>query len=121
MRLVDLDAQFIGAYHDKGYRRLDAIEGAQGIVFQCPKCAEGKPRAEGGGIQGAHYVVCWFRNPRGAAPVPPDAQPGPGRWWVEGTGLDDLSFVAGDPPLPNSVLLKGGCNWHGYVTKGDAK
>jgi hypothetical protein len=133
MRLLDLDAEFIGGWHDDratgghvGYRRLgDQLDGAQGICFQCPLCAAGKPVVEEDGrrfVRGAHSVICWFRNPRGVAPVPDDADPKPGRWWVsaKSTGIDDLTFEHGEPPIAKSVLLMGGCNWHGFIENGDA-
>lgn len=123
MRLVDLDAEFLGGYNRKSgrasYRRqANAIDGAQGVIFQCPKCAEGEPSEVEDGrryVPGAHYVLVWFAVPRGADPVPPDATPGPARWSVvSGTGLDDLT-------LAPSILLPGpGCGWHGFVKNGDA-
>lgn len=123
MKLRDLDAHFIGKWTKNSYRRLPGIHRAQGVVFQCPKCAEGLEQGEEDGrrfYRGAHYIICWFRNPRGAKPVPDDADPKPGRWWAEGTCIDDLSFTLGDPPIKNSVLLLGGCKWHGFVENGEA-
>jgi hypothetical protein len=121
MRLIDLDAYFIGELKpDRSYRRLDSIEGAQGVIFQCPKCAQGKETGEEDGrrfVVGAHYVICWFNNPRNAPPVPPEMLPGPGRWNMAGSSLDDLTFVG---PGAYSVLLTSGCGWHGFVTNGDA-
>lgn len=119
MRLTDLDAEFIGERTETSYRRLDSIEGAQGLSFQCPGCSVGKETGEEDGrrfVRGAHYVLCWFRNPRGADPVPADALPGPGRWWIEGTGLDDLTFDYGQPVQAKSIQL--GC-WHGFITNGE--
>jgi hypothetical protein len=130
MRLRDLNARFIGGYHDKdsqhehtGYQVLPSIDGAQGVMFQCPKCAVGLERGEENGrrfVRGAHSVICWFRNPRGAPPVPGHADPKPGRWWMEGTSIDDLTFTHGTPAMAKSVQLLGGCNWHGFVNNGDA-
>lgn len=91
---------------------VDSLAEAQGVKFLCPKCFEAN-----GGRVGTHGVVCWFRH-RG---VPEDANPKPGRWTPEGTGLDDLTFVPGDPPVAKSVLLPGeGCGWHGFVENGNA-
>lgn len=118
-RLRALDASYLGEYAvvdgRTSYWTLDAIEGAQGVLFQCPLCAAGKPVSEDGlGVEGAHYVLCWFTNPRNATPVPADAEPLPGRWQLEGTSLDDLT-------LHPSVHLTGpGCGWHGFVKDGDA-
>lgn len=131
MRLRNLDAQFVGEYGPKtdehgtyiGWRFVPSIEGAQGLWFQCPLCAVGKEYGEEDGRghwKGAHGVLCWFRNPRGAERVPDSAEPGPGRWWAEGTSIEDLSFTFGEPPMAKSVALLGGCSWHGYITNGEA-
>lgn len=129
-RLRDLDAEFVGEWSEKSHRRLPSIEGAQGLMFQCPKCAIGKEYGEEisdadgtrrGFWRGAHHVLCWFTNPRGAPPVPDSADPKPGRWTIspQTTGIDDITFIVG--PYSNSVLLTGaGCQWHGFVTNGDA-
>lgn len=118
---MDLDAHFIGGWHEGGHRVLPAIEGAQGIAFQCPKCAQTcEPGEEDGRrfVRGAHYFHCYFRNPGGAPKVPDNAQPGPGRWWVQGTTIDNLSLVPGDPPTACSVLATSGCCAHFHVTNG---
>jgi hypothetical protein len=124
MRLRHLDAKFIGRYKSGAsgttYRTDVGIAEAQGVMFQCPKCAIGKPT--GGNqhrrfVRGAHYVICWFRNPRNAQPVPDSADPKPGRWYFTGTSIDDLTFTG---PGAMSVLLTGGCGWHGFVTNGNA-
>ena len=81
---------------------------ADGIRFLCPKCYQ-----VNGGNAGTHPVVCWFEGK-----VPDDAAPRPGRWKPVGTGIEDLTFVPG--AKSNSVLLLGGCAWHGFVTNGDA-
>lgn len=104
-------------------RRIDGVyethEGpladADGVIFQCPLCAQGKePREEGGRrfVVGVHYVLCWF-----VGRVPDDVNPRPGRWNPSGTGLDDLTFVG---PGAVSVLLTSGCGWHGHVEQGSA-
>jgi hypothetical protein len=124
MRLRDLDASFLGAvaFDGRQYQRMDSIDGAQGVMFQCPKCAEGQePFEKDGrrGFRGAHYVICWFTNPINAPRVADDVNPKPGRWNAAGTSLDDLTFVG---PGATSVLMTspGGCGWHGFVTNGDA-
>ena len=89
------------------YEHVDRLEDAQGVMFLCPKCFE----ANGGSV-GTHWVLCWFLD-RG---VSPDEDPKPGRWGALGTGIDDLELKAGS----SSVLLLGGCNWHGFVRGGKA-
>jgi hypothetical protein len=139
VRLLELNGHFLASTEDKCWRRVGSIDRANGVSFQCPKCAEGKeagdnecdcgetPHAEWCGFgrrhrKGAHHVICWFRNPRRLAPVGPDMDPKPGRWWISAssTSLENLTFEHGEPAMPKSVLLLGGCNWHGYVTGGEA-
>ncbi|MGE4191681.1 MAG: hypothetical protein AB7G12_17485 [Thermoanaerobaculia bacterium] len=128
MRLRDLDAEFVGRWRLESGREVysrigEQLEGAQGVSFQCPKCALGKEPGQEGGrrfVRGAHYVLCWFTNPRNATPVPDHATPVPGRWTVGDscTGLDDLTFTG---PAAASVLLSGpGCGWHGFIRNGEA-
>lgn len=113
MRLRDLEAALIrrdarddGVYHVQ----VETLAEADGILFLCPKCF-----AENGGRVGTHMVICWFEGK-----VPDDAVPGPGRWTPTGAGLDDLTFVPGQRITAVSVLLTGGCGWHGFVRDGDA-
>lgn len=91
------------------YPAVDALADAQGIEFLCPLCF----KVNGGNV-GTHHVICWFAG-RG---VPDEVSPKPGRWNPSGTGIDDLTFI---PPGAVSVQLLGGCNWHGYVSDGNAE
>ena len=88
---------------------VDALAEADGVWFLCPKCY-----AQNGGCVGTHAVICWF-----VGRVPDDVDPKPGRWTPTGTDLSDLSFVP-SAGRSHSVLLTGGCRWHGFVTAGDA-
>ena len=111
--MADLDPHFI-RHEVRGGRpwrvTVPTLAEAQGIRFLCPKCF----KANGGPV-GTHGVICWSRS-RGA---PEDATPLPGRWTLDGTGVDDLT-INGDPPgNARSVLLLGGCEWHGFVTNGE--
>lgn len=114
MKLRDLEARFVGEVSQDGkyFRYLDSVEGAQGIMFLCPKCF----KANGGRV-GTHMVLCWFANPRNAPKVPDNMDPKPGRWNFQGETIDELTFVG---PGAFSVLLTSGCNWHGFVKNGDA-
>jgi hypothetical protein len=109
-RLVDLEARFIRST-ENGWRCVDDKADAQGVMFLCPKCF-----TENGGSAGTHMVVCWSES----AGAPADAVPGPGRWKMDGTSIDDLTLNADPPRGARSVALSGGCGWHGFVTNGDA-
>lgn len=96
--------------HDAVYHVfVDTLGEAQGIQFLCPKCY-----AANNGAVGTHIVICWF-----VGKVPDDIDPKPGRWTPQGTGIDDLTFVPSEGRT-QSVLLTGGCGWHGLVVNGDA-
>lgn len=119
LTLRELDGHFVGRLdlQDKSTYRLDDIAEAQGVMFQCPKCAIGVEKtADGRAFIGVHYILCWFQN-RG---VPDWMDPKPGRWNPAGRGLDDLTFV---PPGNTSVALTNpdGCGWHGFVSGGIAE
>lgn len=119
MKLTDLEPSFVGNYREhEGPRgdgvshfRLPSVEGAQGVLFTCPKC-------------GGHEVLCWFANPRNAPKVPDAAFPRPGRWTFSGETLDvltlspsvDLSGIDKDNPASPSR-----CYWHGFVQNGEAR
>lgn len=113
--LADLKAKFIKVIEPgRSRREVDSIADAQGVQFLCPKCF-----SKNGGPVGTHSVVCWSRS-RG---VGEDETPGPGRWSLEGTGIDDLT-LNGDAPGgggARSVLLTGGCGWHGFINSGFAE
>lgn len=88
------------------YIVVDTLAEAWGVEFLCPKCFE-----ENKGPVGTHMVICW------SPVVPLDISPGPGRWELKGTGLHDLSLVAGS----SSVKLEGGCNAHFMVENGETR
>lgn len=110
MKLIHLEAEFLGGYTPNSHRSLPTANGAQGVMFTCPKC-------------GNHSIICWFKNPRNASEVPPEAFPGPGRWTFTGDTIDaltltpsvDLSKIDDQNPAHPSR-----CYWHGHVTNGEA-
>jgi hypothetical protein len=113
VRLLDLEARFVRANEDGSWQEVQTIELAQGVQFLCPKCF-----VEGGkGAIGCHSILCWSRS----AGAPEDIRPRPGRWKMDGTGLADLTLNAEVPKGARSVLLIGGCGWHGFVTNGVAE
>jgi len=113
MRLSQLEGQFIranfvdGKYY--GYQHVDTIGEAQGLMFVCPGCLQ----KNGGKREGVHSIVIWSRS-RG---IPDDISPGPGRWTLHGTNLEDLT-VQGDP-VGTARSIQLSC-WHGFIDKGDA-
>ncbi|MDE2470651.1 MAG: hypothetical protein KGL35_18385 [Bradyrhizobium sp.] len=109
MKLYELKAEFVRLTDGNNFRRVDSIAEAQGVMFLCPLCY-----AANNGSRGTHSVICWSRS-RG---VPDDIDPKPGRWVLKGTGLDDLT-LDGEAGQSRSVLLLGGCGWHGFVTNGE--
>lgn len=104
MKLRELEPQFLAREDDTHFRIVDSIEEADGVDFLCLKCF-----VANGGPVGTHRVICW--RPR----VPQTTTPRPGRWEFQGTGLDDLTLVAGS----SSIRLPEGCEWHGYVRNGE--
>lgn len=108
----DLDAKLLKIIEDpergRVHRVVATLAEADGVQFACPKCFEANS-----GLSGTHLVICWFTGVDGKY------SPAPGRWNVvaPSTGLDDLTF---GPPGQYSVQVVGGCNWHGYVERGEA-
>ena len=108
LTLIELGAVFLGQpyYNDRGnviYPHVDTIEEAKGIRYLCPKCF-----AANGGSVNTHRMV----NMTPA--VGQEFRPTPGRWNFAGTGLDDLSLVAGS----SSIAVTGGCEAHYWITNG---
>lgn len=106
MNLRELDAQFIkreGA--DNTFWCTADIKAAAGIMFLCPKCY----RDNNGSKVGVHSVICWSPE------VPQSISPTPGRWAMHGTGIDDLTLVAGS----SSIQLTGKCAAHFWVKGGE--
>ena len=61
MRLRDLDGHFLKYVSDKEYQIVPSLSEADGIQFQCPKCAVGKETGQEGDrrfVKGAHYIIC---------------------------------------------------------------
>jgi len=104
MRFAQLDPKFLKIVDNQSWRCVEEIEGADGVLFLCPKCFE-----TNSGEVGTHSIICWAPH----IPLLPDLT-GPGRWALKGTSVEDLSLVAGS----SSVLLNGGCNAHFFVECG---
>lgn len=114
MKLKTLEATFLKYTPEEGrdiFAMVDTLAEADGIKFLCPKCL-----SQNNGTVGTHMVICWF-----AGKVPDSLHPNPGRWTPQGTCIEDITFVPGNPPKSVSVLLIGkGCGWHGFVKNGEA-
>jgi len=102
IRLTDLGR--LVARTEKGWRLVETVAEADGLELLCPKCWTANA-----GPVGTHHVLCWSPS------VPLDVAPGPGRWNLVGTTIDDLSLVAGS----SSVALQGDCNAHFFVKAGE--
>ena len=103
--LKDLRATFRKITSARSHRTVISIAKADGLMLLCPKCFE-----DNGGPVGTHSVICWQPH------VPQDIPPTPGRWEFYGTGLKDLTLVAGS----SSVLLTSGCRAHFWIRDGVA-
>lgn len=104
--LVQLEATFCKVIDDRAHQEDVSFREADGVRFLCPQCYR-----EAGSSVGVHSVICW--SPK----VRPDRTPGPGRWELRGTGIGDLSLVAGSSSV---ALTGGGCAAHFYVRNGQA-
>lgn len=96
-KLTELDATFVAwdGSASGNFAEIPTIVGATGVMFDCPKC-------------GGHSVLVWDRT------IPSNIDPGPGRWDMFGTDLEDLTIN------PSINLTGPGCGWHGWVKNGDA-
>jgi hypothetical protein len=97
-----------GGFETEFIVTVESFGEAQGVWFLCPKCF-----AHNGGAKGTHCVWVSFAG-RG---VPDESgshnnEGKPSRWTATGTGLHDLTTTP-------SILLTGGCAWHGWITNGD--
>ncbi len=112
MRLTELEPEFlrIDDFNDPVHHQVqgDRMEGAHGLLFVCPLCSLAI-----GSNNGAHRIICW--RPM----VPQTFHPVPGRWDCQGSGLHDISLVAGS----SSIFLQGpgGCQWHGFIRNGNVE
>lgn len=107
MRLVDLEPKLYRYAGDKSFAKVPALADADSVMFLCPACFR-----KNGGAVGTHGIRIDF-----AGKAVPDnvcihnSEGKPVRRAVSGTGVDDLT-------LSPSILLLGGCGWHGFVTSG---
>ncbi len=103
MRLTELEAAFIKRTGIDSWQDDATFADCDGLQFLCPKCWQANQ-----GPVGTHSVICWKPG------VPAEVTPGPGRWTHQGSGLEDLTLVAGS----SSIQLHGGCNAHFWIRGG---
>jgi hypothetical protein len=130
MRLVDLEPFFLrhavvkahegigrsmpdgttqwGGFDVDSMHHVDTLVEAQGIWFDCPKCYA----AAGNSSAGVHGVRCFFPGRGVPNHLGLNSAGQPVRWNVTGNTFDNLS-------LTPSILLQGGCGWHGFITNGE--
>jgi hypothetical protein len=126
MRLTELEPEFF-RYEDRE-EMVDFVDGkrmhrvqysvpvssvaeAQCLWFLCPLCFQANHNSN----KGTHMVEVSFAD-RGVQDHQGthNKEGKPVRWNVSGSGFEDLST------LP-SILLEGGCAWHGYITNGEVQ
>lgn len=110
MRLTDLEPEWLKWESPSSFKTVATLEEANGLWFLCPDCFK-----KNGGKVGTHAIICWSRS-RGA---PEDARPGPGRWKIDGTSFEDVTFNADPPEDRRSIRLTSGCNAHFHITGGE--
>lgn len=113
-KLTELEASLIRVDDRQDGRffvPVETVAEAQGVKFLCPKCFSAN-----GGPAGTHSVICWSAT----SGAPSDVRPLPGRWRLIGSSIEDLTLEA-EPGKTRSVLILGGCEWHGFVTSGVAE
>lgn len=130
MRLLEIDGHFFAQTTPDGTAvNWDQLEGAQGVMFQCPSCGAGKERGQEDGrrfIIGAHYIRVCFSNPRGAPVASDQFACGNPRWEiVSGSSLEDLTLspsINCDIPWKDKdgVDHPSSCKFHGWIRNGDA-
>lgn len=105
MKLIELSPQFLKVQDATHYLHVDKVTEADGVTFLCPVCFVKK-----GGPIGTHSIMCWQPN------VPQSIPPTPGRWKFVGTGLNDITLVAGS----SSVFLSTAeCKAHFFIRNGE--
>lgn len=108
MKLIELEPKFLRIKSDTDSDLSDQIEGADGILFLCPKCF-----AKNGSAAGVHSIMCWQPH------VPQsEHRVGPGRWKFKGSGFHDLS-LDNHPNGASSVQLPVPCQAHFHIQNGE--
>jgi len=105
--LSELHPQFLRILHEKVnghvWEHVDTIQEADGLMFSCPACHNKRNAA---GIRMDHKVAVWI-------PGTDPGTAGKARWHMTGSSYLDVT-------LTPSVRILGHCQWHGYITNGEA-
>lgn len=88
---------------------VDTLAEADGIWFDCPKCTRDKAA---GLLKGVHGVRIFFAGKDVPDRIGLNSEGKAVRWSVSGTDFTNLSTSP-------SILLLGGCGWHGFITNGE--
>ena len=103
MRYADVHTAFLAYQDELRFNRVESLAEADGILFTCPDC-------------GKHQVICW--QPQ----VPQKMTPGPGRWSMTGTGVNDLTLTAGSSSIQLGYDIEEkdvNCKAHFWITNGE--
>lgn len=113
VKLADLDPQWLRYVADGGLGHVESIDQAQGLMFLCPKCF----LANGGPVR-THSVIVWSRS-RG---VPTRRRQGRGAGHSPALGFTISPSTAIRLATRARIDLSGtaGCQWHGFITNGEA-
>lgn len=83
------------------------ISTAHCVWFLCPKCF-----VQNRGSRGTHWIEVGIAGrDQQADECSHDSSGQPSRWGMSGADFNDLTFTP-------SILLIGGCGWHGFITNG---
>src|SRR5262245_52422657 len=93
-RLTEFEPAFLKLGNGLGWHTQEELDGANGIIFLCPKCKN-------------HSIIVWFEG------TPKDISPGPARWTVvRGSGINNLT-------LTPSILIPIDCKGHFTILEGN--
>lgn len=104
MDLYELEPEFFKIVDERTHRPVKDIKEADGLTLLCPLCYKNN----GNSNIGTHSIMVYQPH------VSQAHAPTGGRWKFVGTGLNDLSLVAGS----SSILLNGGCRAHFFIRNG---
>lgn len=117
MKLTDLHPRWVGA-GGAGIFNADMTPAPErhgvGLSFDCPcpACTAQRTGDEDADFRLRHFVA--FTNPLDGG-EPFDSSPGRPHWTRVGETFEGLTVT----PSILSMVEKGGCGWHGWITNGE--